>query len=275
MNEAEKKASLRRSIIRVVILYFLIQFVIFSAFALPAGFFGRYLTRFLLVSASFHIFLLCMLFVFQDDFRKEMSGELLSSMNMANRITLIRVSTLPTLLFLLVAAKHYHIRYPLLVLVVCIFVTDFLDGYISRKANEVTKVGRMMDSASDYSLLIVLTLVFRYYRLIPDWFLLLVLSRLGLQAILMGILILVQQKINPRTTWMGKVAVASIMVFYSLEVLGLIIGGLPKYLNVVVAWIVAVIIGVSIGDKILSFATSLAEIRQNRRISYGNDKERP
>lgn len=275
MEETERKKRLRRSIVKTVVLYFISQCILFVSFALPAGFFESFRTQFFFVSGGFHVFLLLMLLRFEDDFVKEATGEKLDSINLANKITLIRVSTLPTLLFLVIAAKSYRIRYPLLILVVLIFATDFLDGYVSRKGNEVTKAGRMMDSASDYTLLVVLTLVFRYYNLIPKWFLVLVLSRLGIQALLMGILILVKKRIEPTTTFMGKVAVASIMVAYSVEVLGLIAGGLPPLLKSAIEWIVAAIVFASIGDKIISFVSSLNEAKQSGRISHGNDKECP
>ena len=160
------KPHLRKSIDRTVIAYIVLQHALFCAFALPGGFFREFFLSFSLASLAFHTFLYTLLRFFIDDFRNEATGILFPSMNLANRITLVRISTLPTLFFLVVAARTYRIRYPLLILVVLIFITDFLDGYVSRKAHQVTKIGRMMDSASDYSVLIVLTLVFRYYTLI-------------------------------------------------------------------------------------------------------------
>lgn len=275
MDEQRRVQSLRQSFARTIIVYFLCQCAVFCVFALPGGFFAAFGTAFILTSASFHVFLLLLLNVFIDDFRKEATQEKLSSINLANKITLVRVSTLPTLLFLVVAARSYRIRYPLLILVVFIFVTDFLDGYISRKDNEVTKAGRMMDSASDYSLLIVLTLVFHYYRLIPIWFLVLVLTRLGLQVLFMAILITVKRRIEPTATFMGKVAVASIMFVYSVEVFGLIAGELPLLLKNTIEWTVAVLIVASIGDKAISFAAAMKGLKFERRISDGIDKERP
>jgi len=275
MDEHERIRSLRASITKTVILYFALQCVLFCAFAIPGGFLDTFWWRFFGVSAEFHLFLHILLTCFRDDFRKEATQEKLATINVANRITLIRVSTMPTLLFLVIAAKTYRIRYPLLVLVVAIFATDFLDGYVSRKANEVTKAGRMMDSASDYCLIVVLTFVFRYYRLIPIWFLALVLIRLGIQVVLMGTLIVVKRRVEPKTTPMGKVAVASIMVAYSFEVLGLITGTFPTAAKNAIEWLAAAIVVASIGDKIKSFVSSLKETEPERRISNGDDKERP
>jgi phosphatidylglycerophosphate synthase len=102
-----------------------------------------------------------------------------------------------------------------------------------------------------------------------------VLLRLGIQVLLMAILIIIKQKIEPKTTWMGKVAVASIMIVYSVEVLGLITGTLPGVMKSAIEWIVAVVIVVSIGDKISTFAECLKEMKLERRISDGIDKKRP
>jgi phosphatidylglycerophosphate synthase len=275
MEESERKKSLRLSIVLTSVAYFLIQCCVFLCFSLPGKFFNAYWAPFFFTSLAFHAFLYILLIFFMEDFRKEGSGEKLSSINLANRITLIRVSTLPTLLYLVLAARDYKIRYPLLVLVVFIFATDFLDGYVSRKGKEVTKAGRMMDSASDYSLLIVLTIVFRYYKLIPIWFLVLVMTRLGIQVLLMGTLIVVKKKIDPKTTFMGKVAVASIMVLYSVELLGLITMGLPNSFKSLLEAIVGAIVVASVGDKILSFVRSLKGTQAERRIFDGDDKKRP
>jgi phosphatidylglycerophosphate synthase len=274
MEETGRRTSLKMSILGTTVLYFFLQCLVFLAFSLKAGFFGLYWLSFGLTSFLFHSLLFVLMHVFIEDFRKESDGVLLGSINLANRITLFRVSTLPTLLYLVIAAKRFPIRSPLLVLVVCIFATDFLDGYISRKANEVTKIGRMMDSASDYSLLIVLSVVFRYYKIIPAWFLILVLLRLGIQTLLMAVLIVVRKRIEPTSTFMGKVAVASIMVAYSIELVILLIGSVPAPVKNGIEWAAAAIIAASIVDKIVSFARSCGCAEPSGRISDGNDKER-
>jgi phosphatidylglycerophosphate synthase len=238
-------------------------FLLFATFAVPAnpalprGFVVRYGPLFLLVALPFFALLLAMLFIFKNDFVKEPSGERLERVNLANRITLFRVSSMPTLLFLVLAAKEYRIRIPLLCLVVLVFATDFADGYVSRKAGEVTRVGKMMDSASDYTLLIVLTIVFYYFSLVPPWFFLLVTARLGLQVVLVFVLILINRKIEPKTTFMGKAAVASIMVLYALEVLRLIFGIGRLAVVVGLEWVTAAIVLVSMVDKVVAFAREL------------------
>ena len=257
MEEGQRIASLRRSILFTTSAFFIAQCALFLIFAVSAKFTNDYWSIFLPISVGFHVFLLIMLLLFQDDFTIETTGRKLSRVNLANMITISRVSTMPTLLVLVIAAKHYRIRIPLLILVALIFLTDFFDGRISRKTNQVTRVGRMMDSASDYTLLVVLSVIFRYYSLIPGWFFALVLSRLGIQAMMMATLIAVKRRIEPKSTLMGKVTVASIMVLYTLEIIKLVLQSPPLLAFRIAEWIVAMIIVIGIFDKIVSFFDTL------------------
>ena len=251
----EKNAPDRlvKSIVGYVSTLLVIQCLIFLAFAVPAGFMGRYWLPYFIVAVAFHAFVLGMLIRLKGDFVIEATGQRLDRINKANRITLLRVSTLPTLLFLILAARDFSIRFPLLALVVLVFLTDFADGYISRKEGQVTRVGRMLDSASDYCLLIVLSIVFYYFILIPRWFFALVVARLFLQAVLMAILMVVKKRVEPKTTFMGKVAVASIMVLYAIELLKIAFS-LPRLVVFsVLEWIVAAIVAASMVDKVIAF----------------------
>ncbi len=257
---------LEKSILATMGLFAVLQVLIFTSFAACAvpsdssvsrGFLLRYGPLFLIVALPFYAILLLMLNVFKHDFVKEPSGEHLERVNLANVVTLFRVTSMPTLLFLVLAAKDYRIRLPLLGLVVLVFATDFADGYISRKTGQVTKVGKMLDSASDYALLIVLTIVFDYFTLVPSWFFLLVAARLGLQVAFVFILIFVNKKIEPKTTFMGKAAVASIMVLYAAEVIRLIFGLSRIELFGILEWATAAIVLISMVDKIVAFVREL------------------
>jgi phosphatidylglycerophosphate synthase len=257
MEDGKRTTNLRRSILLTTSIFFITQCALFSLFAVGAGFALNYWSLFLPLSGGFHIFVLILLLLFQNDFTIESTGEKLDHINIANIITLSRVSTMPTLLVLVMAAKEYRIRIPLLVLVALIFLTDFFDGRISRRNNQVTRVGKMMDSASDYTLLVVLSVIFQYYSLIPKWFFVLVLVRLGLQALFMAILVTVKRHIEPNSTFMGKLNVASIMVLYTLEIIQLAVKAPSLLVFRIAEWIVAIIIVLGIFDKIASFFDTL------------------
>ena len=259
MEQIERDRRLRSSILKTGIGYFLIQCLVFGLFAVIGKFDVAFSLEFLATTTVFHVVVIIFLLLIRGDFVREATGENLDRVNKANKITLVRLSTLPTLLFLVIAAKSHRIRLPLLLLVVFIFVTDFLDGYTSRKNNEVTRIGRILDSTSDYLLLVVLSVVFQYYNLIPVWLLILVLARLSIQFIFMAILTIVKHKMEPKTTLLGKVTIASIMVFYTIDLIGVMVGGLPNVLSLVLQIVVSAIVIVSIVDKVLSFVAALRE----------------
>lgn len=274
ISPAEEKAidKLGKSIIGAVIVFCVVQILIFSAFAVFAapsspetsqGIFARYGLGYGIVSLAYYSCFLALLFFFKSSFIKIPSGERLERVNLANAVTMFRLTSMPTILFLVLATKEYNIRLPLLCLVVVVFATDFVDGYISRKAGEVTKVGKMMDSASDYSLLIVLSVVFYYFNLVPPWFFLIVAARLALQIILVFVLIFVNKKVEPKTTFFGKAAIASIMVLYAIEVLRLIFNIARLPLFIVLEYIVVAIVAISMVDKVLAFLRELPKRQSN------------
>ena len=135
MEERDKISGLRRNILLTMSIFFVVQCTIFLTFALVVGFESQYWTIFLPISTGFHILILILLLLFQNDFYIESTGQKLDRINLANIITLSRVSSMPTLLVLVIAAKEYSIRLPVLILIALIFLTDFFDGLISRKTN--------------------------------------------------------------------------------------------------------------------------------------------
>ncbi len=259
--------TLDRSILRTILAYAGIQIVAFTAFGLASGFFMRYGLPFFVTCMGFHLFLYSLLRIFKGDFALAETGEMLGKINLANLITLFRVSCLPGLLFMIVASKDYHqISLPLLIVVFIVFASDFVDGWVSRATGKVTRIGKMMDSASDYMVLVVLTIVFYYFHFIRVWFFALVMGRLAIQTLFVATLYLVRGRITPHTTLMGKAAIASIMVLYGAEILELIVPvGFMTYLRWL-QWAAAAVVGASVIDKIFAFLKDL------RVVEEGPDK---
>lgn len=215
----DDRARLSRSIYLSVTGFLAFQILLFLIFFRAYRMSGSYLRLFLSVTAIFHLTILAFLLAFRKQFALVEGGRSLVRVNLANEVTLARMSTLPTLLILIVASKEYSIRAPLLVLVALVFVTDFADGWISRASRQVTFMGRMLDAISDYSVLIVLSIVFYYYELIPGWFFWVVIFRLVFQGAGMAVLLMARRPIRTQSTLMGKAAIFSTMTLYTLEVL--------------------------------------------------------
>ena len=71
-------------------------------------------------------------------------------LNTPTRITLIRVATIPFLMWLILLAKDNAI-YGLISLFVFVAgsLTDWLDGYLARKNNQITNLGKFLDQLAD------------------------------------------------------------------------------------------------------------------------------
>lgn len=255
-REAERQKSLIRSMFVSIGVLQLVQTAIFAAYALAFGFFRRYAPWFAIGSVGFHAVILTMLFLFRNDFVRDPSGERLWRINPANLVTLFRISTLPTILIIILASKDYPIRYPLVALVAAVFATDFLDGWISRATGDKTRVGKMMDSASDYTLLFVISIAYYYFRLVPLWFFAALSVRLVSQAVMLLVVLAVKKRVTPRTSFLGKATVACTMVLYALELLRFVTD-LPKAVYSYAEWAVGAVVLVSIADKLIIMARDL------------------
>lgn len=235
------------------------QCLVFYAFALSYGISSAYSIPFAVTTIGFHTAILVLLLRFRDDFLIEETGERLEHVNLANVVTLARLSSLPTVLFLVLAAKDYPIRGPLVALVAAVFATDFLDGWISRTRKQVTRIGKLADSTSDYSLIVVLSVVYQYYFLIPTWFFALIVSRLALQTIFAFALLGIHGSFFPKATFLGKATVAGTMGLYALETVRLFV---PAGYGWIWTWaeiLVGVVVAASIIDKVIAFAKHARE----------------
>ena len=74
-------------------------------------------------------------------------------MNWPNRLSLIRIASVPVLTVLLIMDGLPWARYAALLLFILAAITDFVDGWIARKYNIVTNFGKFLDPVADLSLI--------------------------------------------------------------------------------------------------------------------------
>ncbi|WP_054957327.1 CDP-diacylglycerol--glycerol-3-phosphate 3-phosphatidyltransferase [Paenibacillus dakarensis] len=125
-------------------------------------------------------------------------------MNLANKITLLRICLIS---FFMVAYQHYPSwminQYPILryfndygvYWAVAIFIlasaTDKLDGYIARKYNQVTNLGKLLDPLADKLLVSVALILMVQHQIIPSWIAVVIIGR---EVFVSGIRILAAAK---------------------------------------------------------------------------------
>lgn len=111
-------------------------------------------------------------------------------MNLANKITLVRILLIP---LLIIVIQPYPLwlenKMPIFahlnewgmfyasVLFLLTAATDKLDGYIARKYNMVTNLGKLLDPLADKLLISAALIMLVYLHMIPSWMAVIIIGR--------------------------------------------------------------------------------------------------
>ena len=250
--------SLVVSIVKTLAFFFLLQGIAFAALLKLWLFPPDLVLIFFAVQLIFYLGIFFFLVKNRRLFYNIWNGEQETKVNGANKITLFRITMLPFLVFLTLISQQWGgprgkalspAAGPVLTAAFALtFASDFFDGRLARVKKLETYIGRILDSASDYLLLGIITGAFFYFKLIKPWIFLVIIIRLFLNALVMLTLMLVHRKLQPQTTPLGKIAIASIMVLLVME------AAMVPWLERWIPWAegaAALIIGVSMIDKIV------------------------
>ena len=133
-------------------------------------------------------------------------------MTLASKITLIRVAFIPVYMLFMYLSGGAAGLWMWLSLAVFILasITDYVDGQIARKFNQVSDFGKFLDPLADKLLTIAAMVMFCEWARMPAWALMIVLTRefavTGLRLVAVG-----KGKVIA-AGWSGKVKTASTMV---------------------------------------------------------------
>lgn len=131
----------------------------------------------------------------------------------ANKITVLRILLVPVFLVLLYLGHSY---WALAVYIVAC-VSDFVDGRIARKYNQITDFGKFMDPLADKMLVLAAMCYFVESGLIPGWVVAAVLLReFGVSGLR---LLAVEQGIVIAAAWSGKIKTGVTMVALGILIL--------------------------------------------------------
>lgn len=133
-------------------------------------------------------------------------------MTTASKITLIRIAFIPVFMLLMYlsggnSGLWMHISLAVFILA---SATDYVDGQIARKYNQVSDFGKFLDPLADKLLVIAAMTMFCQWGVFPAWALMIVLTRefavTGLRLVAVG-----KDKVIA-AGWSGKVKTASTMI---------------------------------------------------------------
>lgn len=257
------KRSITTSIIITMVSLLLFQSMFFTVLAIKLEIKFRYALLFYATTIVYHAVFIYLLVRRGHQFRTEPEGRQLSRVNLANFLTMARLSSLPTVCFMLVLSRQYSMLPVLLVFISVVFLTDLLDGALSRLTHQITHIGRLMDSFSDYLVLMVISIAFILYALIPVWFFVIVFVRGFVMIVGMSILTRRRGYLKPETSFIGKASFFAIMVLYAYEILVLMLSQQTWAHTVaqVLEYVVGLIVVASVVDKLVYFASELKTVK--------------
>ncbi|SEF46279.1 CDP-diacylglycerol--glycerol-3-phosphate 3-phosphatidyltransferase [Caloramator fervidus] len=97
-------------------------------------------------------------------------------MNLANRLTILRIILVPVFLFF-IAIKIKYGNFLAAFIFIVAAITDTLDGYIARKRKEITKFGKFMDPLADKLIVTAALISLVELNKIASWSVMIIIAR--------------------------------------------------------------------------------------------------
>lgn len=133
-------------------------------------------------------------------------------MTLATKITFVRVAFIPVFMGLMYMSHGISGVWLWLALAVFIIasITDYIDGHIARKYDQVSDFGKFLDPLADKLLTISAMLIFCEWGRFPSWAVMIVLTR---EFAVTGLRLIAVGKGNViAAAWSGKVKTACTMI---------------------------------------------------------------
>jgi cardiolipin synthase (CMP-forming) len=165
----------------------------------------------------------------QRDEPQEVSDRILT---VPNLLSFARLAILPVIYLDLVQGRLVRA----FVLLAVFASTDWLDGYIARRFDQLSELGRVLDPISDRVLFVVVGVGFVVGDLLPLWAVLLILLR-DVAVGGVGVVMLVRGVEVPAVTRLGKASTFGLMFALPTFLLAAIVGDGPEAPNAVWWWI--------------------------------------
>ncbi|MGM9612708.1 MAG: CDP-diacylglycerol--glycerol-3-phosphate 3-phosphatidyltransferase [Butyricicoccus sp.] len=173
-------------------------------------------------------------------------------MTTANKITLVRIAMIPFFVYfgmqplITVAPAAPTSAIIALVLFCAASFTDFLDGYVARKYNQVTDFGKFVDPLADKLLVTAALLIFVEQSFMASWMVFIILAR---EFIITSLRIVAANKGRVlAATWTGKVKtcvqIAGIIINFLLAIslsYGMFEGAFVLSIPKITAWVMTLV----------------------------------
>ncbi len=147
----------------------------------------------------------------------------MSSFNLANKITIIRLFFVPVIIVISAATKLQSeiYNYIYLALIVLFGIGDVVDGYIARKYAQITTLGSFLDPFADKYMVISCLIVLTYYGKIPLWYMILVFHKDLFVFIAWTVLFIVTKEVYVKPNILCKASTVFHILIIFMAYLGL------------------------------------------------------
>lgn len=133
----------------------------------------------------------------------------------SNLLSLLRIVLVLPLIYLIVSGGN---KTAVIIILVAMFVSDLLDGFLARKLNQVSELGKIIDPLADKAAVVSVVIVLFLLGRIETWFFIVVVAR-DVLILLFGLYLKSKNKVVLMSNYPGKIAVLSIGIIILLCVL--------------------------------------------------------
>jgi CDP-diacylglycerol--glycerol-3-phosphate 3-phosphatidyltransferase len=145
-----------------------------------------------------------------------------SIVNIPNIITLCRIIFIPVLFILLLYSPGKFLSFCAALIFTLASVTDFLDGYLARRMNLVTSLGKFLDPLADKLLVGVALIMMIPLERVPPWIVALIVAR---EILITGLRVVAMREgmVIETSTWAKHktvfqiVAVVGLLIHYKYQ----------------------------------------------------------
>lgn len=167
---------------------------------------------------------------------------MLKKMNLPNKLTLSRMIIAPIYLAVMLLEFKHHFLVAAIIFGIA-SLTDFFDGRLARKYNQITVFGKLCDPVGDKMLFLAALLAFLKYGLCSSWVIMIVISREFIVTSLR--MVAIEQGVVIAAGFWGKLKTVCQMVF-TVVIMIFMQFGMPEFIpfsvsavSNVLMWIVA------------------------------------
>ncbi|HIU41845.1 MAG TPA: CDP-alcohol phosphatidyltransferase family protein [Candidatus Egerieicola faecale] len=171
-------------------------------------------------------------------------------MNVPNTLTVVRLILVPVFVITMFAPLPQSWRWLPLAIIVLSGITDVADGYIARRFNQITQLGKVLDPLADKLSLLALSICIAI-KFFPFWVIAVVVIIKEILQILGGGYLMKKKIKIPSSRWFGKACTAVTYCCY------IILLALPIFHLIPPLWVLWTMVAVILALMLLAFFSYL------------------